>query len=467
MYRVSQLPLSEWDESRNVMNAYEMVKSGNWIAMTFDGSLDHWNLKPPLFIWILAAIFKGFGYSELGARIPSLLFGLGCAALVYAFLLHLAVRAEAAAALALALVTCTGFYGFHAMTSADVDPALVFFNTVAFILIYLIFIEGRVRWYPALGAALGLGFMTKSLVGLLPAGLVPIAFALHPDRRGLALRPALLAGVFFLAPILPWLIQRQTCCGDNYLSLMLTTDILRRYQTTVEQHYGDFSFYARFALSHLGIWAYAGLAAALGVGIGLLRKDRDGRADRFWTRSRKAGAFCVLAILFYYLAFSLSHSKLKWYMLPSYPILFALMGIGFGKLQRHRASLLLLAFMAAMVVTNAFALADYERSRRTGVPIVDYVLHPSQKILEHRKIAAQGDLRQNGFVLARIYSDLQVATYPDSLAPDSILVRSPDAEYLIVTGAQRYLTDPRFQSVRLVRRGATGRIDGLFRIRRR
>ena len=166
VHRVSTLPLTSWDESREVMGAFEAWRSGDWIGRTWIGSLDTWNLKPPFNMWALAGTFHFFGFSELTARLPSLVFGLATAALIYHFVRHL---------------TATGYYGFHGLTSADVDPILVFFNTLSFVAIHMVFLEGRTRWLVVLGASVGLGFMTKSVVGLVPLGLV--LPALLVDKR--------------------------------------------------------------------------------------------------------------------------------------------------------------------------------------------------------------------------------------------------------------------------------------------
>ncbi len=50
--------ISEWDESRNGMNAYEMYHNGDYINLYYAGELDTWNAKPPLVIWLTVAAIK-------------------------------------------------------------------------------------------------------------------------------------------------------------------------------------------------------------------------------------------------------------------------------------------------------------------------------------------------------------------------------------------------------------------------
>src|SRR6516165_7241321 len=52
------LPLQLWDESRNANNALEIARYGHWLVPTYKGVSDHWNTKPPLLIWQMAALMR-------------------------------------------------------------------------------------------------------------------------------------------------------------------------------------------------------------------------------------------------------------------------------------------------------------------------------------------------------------------------------------------------------------------------
>src|SRR5207253_3378956 len=70
-WRLNAEIVSEWDESLYAISAWEMVRSGRWIATTFLGNPDYYNVKPPLNVWLLAASFKVFGASLVSMRIVS------------------------------------------------------------------------------------------------------------------------------------------------------------------------------------------------------------------------------------------------------------------------------------------------------------------------------------------------------------------------------------------------------------
>ncbi len=48
-----------------------MVNSGNWLVTTFHDSVDYYNSKPPLNVWLIAASFKMLGISLWSMRLPS------------------------------------------------------------------------------------------------------------------------------------------------------------------------------------------------------------------------------------------------------------------------------------------------------------------------------------------------------------------------------------------------------------
>jgi len=462
--RASGLPLVEWDESRNVLNAHEMLRSGDWIALRFDGALDHYNLKPPLFPWILAAAFRTFGYSELAARLPSILFGLATAALVYHFVVHVTRDRFAAAAAGLGLVTATGFHGFHAILSADVDVALAAFTTLAFVAAWFAFLEERPAWLLVLGAALGLGFMTKSLVGLLPLGTAAIAFLMRPVRKNLLDRRLAAGGALALALVLPWLLARDLLYPDHYLRLMIGHDILDRGLTVLEEHSGGAFYYLDRAMGHLGWWVFAALLAAAAVAIAALRQRGGARAALLREPAFQAAALGVATVAFHYAAFSLAASKLPWYLLPAYPPLFMVVGIGFASFMDFLAPTLRRGLLAIPLVGSLFAMAAYDARFASGVPEVDHLLFPFREEIRHRGLITRGALRQNTLALSHLYSDSRTWGFPEGTPLEAMLAAAPGAEFLLATDADALEGRPRLAALRMVRVQGRPHGPGLFRI---
>src|SRR5690348_17896233 len=71
LFRLNHQVVALWDESLYATSAIEMVRSGRIVATTFQGSLDYYNSKPPLAVWLIAIAFKAFGPSFVSLRLAS------------------------------------------------------------------------------------------------------------------------------------------------------------------------------------------------------------------------------------------------------------------------------------------------------------------------------------------------------------------------------------------------------------
>src|SRR5262245_21200919 len=69
------------DEPKNAVCGQEMFERGDWIVPTFNGQLR--TDKPILLYWCMLAAFNLFGVSELTARLPSALAGVGSIVFVF------------------------------------------------------------------------------------------------------------------------------------------------------------------------------------------------------------------------------------------------------------------------------------------------------------------------------------------------------------------------------------------------
>src|SRR3989337_2128571 len=80
-YRLDYNTLESWDEAWYASIAREMVKTGNFIQMVWNGKpyYDH----PPLGFWLMAISYKLFGVNEFATRFPSAILGLFSIYLVY------------------------------------------------------------------------------------------------------------------------------------------------------------------------------------------------------------------------------------------------------------------------------------------------------------------------------------------------------------------------------------------------
>jgi len=53
-FRLGSEIVTQWDESLYAITASEIVETGHWVGTTFLGTLDYYNTKPPLNVWLIA-----------------------------------------------------------------------------------------------------------------------------------------------------------------------------------------------------------------------------------------------------------------------------------------------------------------------------------------------------------------------------------------------------------------------------
>lgn len=128
LYVLSTYSLCEWDESRNGVNAYEMLQNGHYFGLFYDGAIDTWNSKPPLLIWLICLSYKVFGFSVFALRIPAFFAFIGTLFFLYKIIVQFESSKLAFYCLGI-LISCKAFLGYHMAMNGDFDMLLVCFLT--------------------------------------------------------------------------------------------------------------------------------------------------------------------------------------------------------------------------------------------------------------------------------------------------------------------------------------------------
>jgi 4-amino-4-deoxy-L-arabinose transferase-like glycosyltransferase len=159
---------------------------------------------PPLTPVVARAAQALFGTSLIGFRAPALVAGVGVVLLTAAMAKELGGTARAQWLAALTVATCGFFLGANGLLQT------VSFDTLAWSLALYAFVrivrEGSPKWWLGLGAAIGLGMLTKFTMPTLVVGLV-VGVLLTPVRRALRTPWPWLGGllaVAIAAPNLAW-----------------------------------------------------------------------------------------------------------------------------------------------------------------------------------------------------------------------------------------------------------------------
>jgi 4-amino-4-deoxy-L-arabinose transferase-like glycosyltransferase len=230
------LPIILWDESRNVVNALEMRRTGLGVVTTFDFAPDHWNTKPPLLIWLMYGSISVFGASEWALRLPSMLASFGTLLILILFVRRVTGSLGTALAAGTILLLSPGFFSEHGARTADYDALLLFFTTAYLQLLFLALHRRQpsVKLALLIGALIACAFLTKSTAGIIAGAGIPL-YLLAVKRLGRAFaawRAYTVLIVAALLPIILFLVAREAA-APGYLQAMLHNDLVGRFQQTL------------------------------------------------------------------------------------------------------------------------------------------------------------------------------------------------------------------------------------------
>ena len=154
----------------------EIARAPGLFNLRWEGGVD-WEYAP-LQCWLLGRSFAIFGENDLAARLPSILFAIGTLLIVY----RIGARwlNAGAAGCAAALLAVSPYFLDNAR-GCMTEMALTFWVSLAF----LVFLEGleRPRLHALFAIPLAAALMTKSVMGLLPLGVLAVAALVSPVLR--------------------------------------------------------------------------------------------------------------------------------------------------------------------------------------------------------------------------------------------------------------------------------------------
>ena len=314
-----------------------MVETGDWLVPRYQG--EPFFDKPALTYWLMAASFRGFGFSLGAGRVVSALAALASVvATAWLGRLLLGRRPALYGALALGTTLLVLSFGRVAMS----DMLLTLWCTLAVAIGVTTTDEkgATPARMAALGATLGLGFLTKGPVALVLAGFGLALLALrghagrrpHVNARGLAA-----AAIVFATFGLGWFAAVAWRLGAGPLEYFFLRENLERFAG--ETYDADRSplFY---------VWTYfaAGLPWSLLFPLAAVRGARRASFLLLWM-----GLMAV--------PLSLSRGKIDYYLLPLLPAASLVIGshlaAEWDRTDREWARAALIAFAVIALVPAA------------------------------------------------------------------------------------------------------------------
>jgi 4-amino-4-deoxy-L-arabinose transferase-like glycosyltransferase len=437
-FRIGNEMVQVWDESLFAITAEEMVASGEWIATTFRGSLDYYNSKPPLHVWLVALSFKVLGPGLVSLRLPAMV----AAWLTVGVLMWWASRAfgRAVGVMAgLVLATSYGFLYVHSGRSGNSDSL---FTLLVLLTVVTLWAARDRPWRGVwLGVIVGLVFMVKGMGILMPAiiaGGVALGCRWRERERWL---PLAAAAAVFLVIVAPWAAARWQVDQWRFFEAMFFHDFVERASTVLEGHEGAPYYYLYFLQKHHYDWLTAAVVALACLRWRGLRPLEAG-PDRFTAvllASWFAGTFVLPSVVV---------TKLGWYLNSFYP-LFAL-AVAWVVVaawrataaQPRRAALVAASFVVALGVAegklawHSYRLLDLGRSAQSL-----FLAHGWQ--IANREVYATAWPHADRFVVRTVGGRCLIAPSVDA--------------FLVVSRADDFWLGPPGLDARLVPIATTGR----------
>lgn len=385
MFRIDANPLHIWDEAHVAVSALEMAQSNQYFIPTYHGVPDMWSVKPPLLVILQSFSMKLFGYNELGARAPTVLFAVGTVVLLFWFCV--AVLKDFLAAFCSVLFLCTsgGYVCQHVARGADYDTALVFFLTAYFLFAFLYVVRKEYKFYLLFNLCLLLAVFTKGIAGVF---FVPGIFLLYTIRKNV------FREYFNLKHLVPPLVVLACVIGyyfirEQYNPGYIHTVIFEEMQGRLfdpsfnNRHEWYYLLELITSTAYYPWWLLAPVSLLLLAGTHEIEKKL---IPGVW-----------LTLVIFWIPLVVSTNKNEWYTAPSFPMLSLLSGVVFSRTSlaitdkiRHPSLALLLPyaviFMLSILPVKRTIENSYALNERYGFA----ELVKSNRIPAEAKIISEG-----------------------------------------------------------------------------
>jgi 4-amino-4-deoxy-L-arabinose transferase-like glycosyltransferase len=303
-------PFAVPDEGRYVEIAREMVRTGEWIIPHLNG-LPYFE-KPPLVYWILAGFYKLFGPSYFGMRLPIALFAIAGCLMTYWFVIYTTKRTREGLLVAFMLATSLLYLALGRIIILD----MVFSVFIAGALYSFWILKDRPAhkgWALAYGGFLAAALLTKGLAGIVLPGAVILLWIFWErawNDLKVAFHPWALLTFFVLA--IPWHVA-AALKNHHFLWFYFVHEHMLRYTTTIHRRFQPFWFFVPIVVG--GFFPWSPFCWEL-----LRKPPQETASDPSLKR------FLGIWVVFIFLFYSLSSSKLIPYILPIFFPLAILVG---------------------------------------------------------------------------------------------------------------------------------------------
>ena len=358
-------PLFDYDEAVYAETAAEMLRSGDWVFPTANGQA--FFEKPPLVYYLMDLSFLAFGQNAFAARLPSALFTLLTAALLYVTGRRLG---SSEVGMVSSLVFVSMFMPAILAHSALLDATLNFFLACSILCFFLWKVSERERYAVIASLAAGIAISVKGPVGaVVPLLVIGIHELLSRTLIGSLRRfPWTGCAVFFLLGAAPWYLIVAATHGVGFLKEFILVQNVGRFSRPMQGHGGGWYYYLLVLIPSTLPWT----AWLPRWGKRALSRPRE--TDVFDRLSRFAWIWTVVVIVL----FSFAGTKLPHYISPICPAI----ALGIATLWHPRDLSPSAVRLSAAV--HFFAVLPFA----AGLVALSFLYTPFTSLLKHPKVAA-------------------------------------------------------------------------------
>ena len=402
LWKIGQHDLQEWYESRNGVNAYEMLQNKDYVNYYYNNELDTWNAKPPLMIWLILISYKIFGFNEFALRFPTfisvIIFFIFCFKIIEFF-----DGRFKAFLCCFILISCKAVFGNHIGLTGDFDMQLTAFLT-ATVYYFILYIENKKNYAICLFTIfLSLSFYTKGIASFIFfPGFTAYLIIRGKTQEFIQDKKVWFSLFFFLVITCSWILliysfgksTNYSYYGSkNSIETMVVYDTFNRLTSTswskINEH-DDFFFFAVID-ARLNIWNYLFYLSVI-LGLYKLIENRKNLKQYLQNTSNRLIilSFCILLPIAVILSLAINQNN--WYLAPtfmfiSYAIVKAISFIS-EKLK---------FFYIIVVIVFAFTFIR-QLSYLYALPTSAHSVLSDNKDIRNKKIIVIDQLKQNIFL---------------------------------------------------------------------
>jgi 4-amino-4-deoxy-L-arabinose transferase-like glycosyltransferase len=294
------MPQMEPDEARYSLIPSAMNQSGNYVTPHIKNVV--YLEKPPLVYWATAMSFKVFGENDFSARLFAALCAWGCVLLTYFIGKHF--RDEKTGLYAAALLTISAF-PFALGRINILDMPLTFFLCLSIWLGYLSLTEEKKKYlYYLFYFSCALAFLTKGVIGVVFPFTILVLWLIWAGRwRQMWQLFSPIGILIFLIVVCPWLILAQKENSD-FLWFFFVREHFLRFTTKMHGKTEPFYYYLPIIIAGTIPWSV------------YLIKAWKWKSIEEWLFSKEENKLLAVWILFIFLFYTFSSSKLATYIAP-------------------------------------------------------------------------------------------------------------------------------------------------------